>query len=155
MVFSRLLKKIYLLFFPFFLAVSFLSCNSVSAWSYDEPFFQDSYINLTRSYGSQAEGAPYLVVDDYVSGFDITSYIYDATDSSIQTKKVFNIYASGFTLTGGNSANKYQTGQAIFYFFTNKASYESFANGLEYRAYYHKLYGDVSKREAVAVQDTS
>lgn len=130
--------------------VSFVDYSDANAWTLDDPFFTNSTIDLYRSYGSQADGAPYLVTDEHVSSFNLTDYIYGPTDSAIQTKKVFGIYGSGFRMYGGNSANKYQTGQAIFYFTTNKASYETFANSIHYSAIYHKLSGATEEKNCTA-----
>lgn len=139
-----------LLVFSIIFGVSLGVSSDAKAWDLDDPFFNNSSIDLYRSYGSQADGAPYLVTDDHVSNFAVSDWIYGPTDSAIQTKKVFGIYAGGFTMSGGNSANKYQTGQAIFYFYTNKASYETFANSLNYKAIYYKLSGAYEEKSCTA-----
>lgn len=139
-----------LLVFSIIFGVSLGVSSDANAWDLDDPFFPNTTLDLYRSYGSQADGAPYLVTDEHLSNFGVTNWIYDATDSAIQTKKVFGIYAGGFTMSGGNSANKYQTGQAIFYFYTNKASYETFANSLSYKAIYYKLSGQTQEANCTA-----
>lgn len=110
---------------------SLFGSHDVNAWQLTDPYFDGSQsLNIYRSYMEQADGAPYIVDNEYLGlvGPASSYVLLPATDSSIQTKTLFGFTTAGYNLSGDDSSKRYHSAQTVFYFNLSNSSYISFGN---------------------------